>query len=241
MEKEALLTIILQDIKELETLVTTFKDKGHIPDVFIQLSQNKAKGILDEIQLLSSIKDSVETNSQNNAVSNISISEIINNNEPDKTEISSETVINKPNQTINTPSSKKREEEIKPEKPSKTIEESEKSSKNGKKPIIIGDLLGKDKPSYNERLASKQDTTSPKSYPPINDLRKAIGINDRFYFQRELFNGKSELLSKTIEQLNCMDNLDSALNFISSNFSWDTNNEAATAFITLIKRRFIKQ
>ena len=212
MEKEALLTIILQDIKELETLVNTFKGKSHIPDVFIQLSQSKTQGILDEIQLLASIKDAPEA--------------------PARPESTEKTIAAKPPAAMASP-------KVVLEKPAEQA--ISMPATNGNNTTVIGEMLGKDKPSFNERLVEKQEPASSKSQPPISDLRRAIGINDRFFFQRELFGGNTDLFNQTIDQLNNMDNLDTAMAFISTNFNWNPNNEAVTSFIALLRRRFIKK
>ncbi len=244
MEKEALLTIILQDIKELETLVNTFKGKKIIPEVFIQLSKSKTQGILDEIQLLASIKDIQETavppeNSEKpvatpspEPVANIEV--VIEKpaaTEPEKEVVEVEVVEKRQEKAVDKP---KEPEQKKVGPPAIT------PPKNGNNTTVLGELLGKDKPSFNERLAAKQEPAS-KSQPPISDLRRAIGINDRFFFQRELFGGQADLFNQTIDQLNGLNSMDAALSFISTNFNWDPNNDAVTSFFALLRRRFIKQ
>lgn len=234
MEKEALLSIILHDIKELETLVSTFKGKKNIPDVFIQLSKSKTQGILDEIHLLAAVKDIQEPEIQTeNPEKSFAPS-------PPEVIASTEAIIEKPS----APEMKK--EVVKEEVVEKVIVEKEQVKtqepppKNGNNTAVIGEMLGKDKPSFNERLQENQDTASSKSLPPISDLRKAIGINDRFFFQRELFGGNTDLFIQTIDQLNSLENMSAALAFISANFKWDPRNEAVSSFIALLRRRFIK-
>ncbi|GAO28247.1 hypothetical protein [Geofilum rubicundum] len=239
MEKEALLTIILQDIKELETLVTTFKGKSQIPDVFIQLSKSKTQGILDEIQLLASIKETP-------VVPVPSVTPEKPAAKPPEAELSVEEVVEKPTVTEpekvvveKTPepsADKPREPEKKTLEPAVTV-----TPKNSNNATVIGELLGKNKPSFNERLAEKQEPVHSKSHPPIDDLRKAIGINDRFFFQRELFGGNTELFNQTIDQLNGLNNMEAASAFISANFNWNPQNEAVTSFMALLKRRFANQ
>src|SRR5690554_385788 len=58
MEKEALLDIILQDLKELDRLLRTFSGKDHIPEAFIHLAQSKVSGIANEVDLLGSLAKS---------------------------------------------------------------------------------------------------------------------------------------------------------------------------------------
>lgn len=249
MEKEALLSIILQDIKELETLVNTFKGKKIIPDVFIQLSKSKTQGILDEIHLLASVKDIQEpafqpdssekpvTSTPPEAISSTEALKEKPSAPETKTEAIKEEMVENgmvEKEAVKTQDHSKEPENIKVEQP--MVE----APKNGHKTTVIGEMLGKDKPSFNEKLQEKQDTTTSKSLPPISDLRKAIGINDRFFFQRELFGGNTDLFIQTIDQLNNLENMNAALAFIAANFKWDPRNEAVSSFIALLRRRYIQ-
>ena len=88
-----------------------------------------------------------------------------------------------------------------------------------------------------------QTQKNPKTNPPfigkpIADLTKGLGINDRFLFQRELFEGNADLMKQTLQQLNELPDYNAAQTFISSNFKWETEKEATSAFLNYIKRRF---
>ncbi len=74
---------------------------------------------------------------------------------------------------------------------------------------------------------------------PVEDIRKAISLGDRFLFQRELFAGNGELMNKTIDKLNTLSSLDEALAYINKNFSWDSESQAYELFINILKRRWL--
>lgn len=74
--------------------------------------------------------------------------------------------------------------------------------------------------------------------PPIDDIRKAITLGDRFLFQRELFAGDGEKMNKTIDALNKLDSLDEALQYIGKKFSWDKETPAFGLFYSILLRRF---
>lgn len=103
---------------------------------------------------------------------------------------------------------------------------------------VLGELLGKDRTSFNEKLGNGQGNGSNKVLSPITDLRKGLGINDRFFFQRELFNGSSDVMNQTLDQLNQMNSLSSAKSFLAANFKWKPDQEAVLAFMDLLERRF---
>lgn len=255
MEKEALLKIIIQDINELETLLNTFTGKPEIPKTFINLSKSKVKGILEELDLLENLCETShrEVVAEKKQESNQPIIlpppafDIQLKAEPkelpkeEKKELIAET----------TPPSYKVEPdvieiekviELKTEdttivkQPPKKADSSKTSQS-----AVLGEKLGRDTPSYNESIANKIETESTSRFQskPIDDLRKGIGINDRFFFTRELFNSNAELMNQTLDQLNNMKDLKSAEAFLETNFSWESNNEAVKPFKDLVKRRFL--
>ena len=73
----------------------------------------------------------------------------------------------------------------------------------------------------------------------IEDLKQAISIGDRFRFQRELFGGNGEIMNKTITELNNATSLEKALEFISTNFSWNEKDDNVKDFLSLLERKFI--
>jgi hypothetical protein len=74
---------------------------------------------------------------------------------------------------------------------------------------------------------------------PVSSLPKAIGINDKFRFIKELFGGDSDLYNETIKKLDTMGSLVSAISYIESNFSWDKNSDSVKQLISLIRRKYI--
>ena len=74
---------------------------------------------------------------------------------------------------------------------------------------------------------------------PISDLTRAIGINDKFQFIKELFGGDFDLYSETVKKLNDVGSLGEAISYIESRFSWEKNNDAVKRFILLLRRRYM--
>ena len=117
-----------------------------------------------------------------------------------------------------------------------TLEDYE--SGNGKT-TLAERYQGKTK-SRNETLGNgKKDIASVLKGKPISDLTKAIGINDKFLFTKELFGGNAGLYTKTIKTLNNFDDINDAIIFIQDNFSWDDSNEAANQLIELVRRKLL--
>ena len=105
---------------------------------------------------------------------------------------------------------------------------------------IVSDKYKPKKKFMNEVLGkNKKDMASVLQNKPIGDLTKAIGINDKFLFTKELFSGNAKLYAKTIKQLNKFTDINEALIYIQENFSWNDDNEAANQLIDLIRRKLL--
>lgn len=73
---------------------------------------------------------------------------------------------------------------------------------------------------------------------PVDDIRKAISLGDRFLFVRELFANNGEELQKTIDALNQLHSLDEALDWIDRHFNWDKESKAYELFVNVLRRRY---
>ena len=73
---------------------------------------------------------------------------------------------------------------------------------------------------------------------PVDDIRKAISLGDRFLFQRELFSQNGELMQKTLDAINGCKSFEEAVAYIDSKFGWDKESSTYQLFLTPIHRRF---
>jgi len=77
--------------------------------------------------------------------------------------------------------------------------------------------------------------------PSIADIKSAIGINDRFQFSNELFQGNMQEYEIGIQQLNSSENIDSAMvyfNSLKKLYNWDMKNETVIRLLELVERRY---
>jgi aryl carrier-like protein len=103
----------------------------------------------------------------------------------------------------------------------------------------LGDIFLKEK-SVNDLLAATSNLENVISNRPVNNIQSAIGINDRFQYIRELFEGKADDFVRTVEELDRMSNLNDAVKFLQINYKWK-KNEASLKFVNLVKRRFANE
>lgn len=77
---------------------------------------------------------------------------------------------------------------------------------------------------------------------PIKDLRKAIGVNDRFLFINELFLGDEVMYERSIKTINAFTIYPEAEYWIRRELklklAWNENSEMVKQFNQLVKRRF---
>jgi hypothetical protein len=147
-----------------------------------------------------------------------------------------ETVIEKPEVTQETPIEKTQERKPVPQQQNLFAT----NNSNGVK--TIGEQLGQNKTSLNERLSSTNtpnDVASKIGQKPINDIKAAIGIGDRFLYIRELFNGNNDDFEQTIQHLNSFTNFNQAQEYLNNNYAWDNNQETVANFINVVKRRYL--
>jgi hypothetical protein len=97
--------------------------------------------------------------------------------------------------------------------------------------------------SINEKLKqSKIDLGDALTEVPIRDLRKAIGVNDRYLFINELFRGDEVSYERSIKTINSFSILPEAEYWIQRELKikngWKDSNEVVKQFDQLVKRRF---
>ncbi len=98
--------------------------------------------------------------------------------------------------------------------------------------------------SLNDRLKeSKTELFDSLSEAPIRDLKKAIGINDKFLFVNELFRGDDTMYERSIKTINGFSIYPEAEYWIKRELKlklgWDDRNEVVKQFDQLVKRRFL--
>ncbi|HMG81590.1 MAG TPA: hypothetical protein VK559_01015 [Ferruginibacter sp.] len=107
----------------------------------------------------------------------------------------------------------------------------------------INETAVAEKPSVNDRLKeSKTEVAEMLIDTPVKDMKKAIGVNDRFVFINELFRGDEVAYDRSIKTINSFDIWPEAEYWIRRELklklSWQDNNEIVKQFDQIVKRRF---
>lgn len=118
-------------------------------------------------------------------------------------------------------------------------------------PVVIGDIKEKEDGGFEletpetlgERLQQQQDPTlaDKLQHSALNSLQSAIGINDKFLFVNELFNGSMEKYNRSIANLDDLKTLNGALIYLNElriELQWNSSNEAYKRLLELVHRKF---
>lgn len=110
-------------------------------------------------------------------------------------------------------------------------------------PTLADTLRTEAPPSVADRFAGNQPAESVASRlgsKVINDMKEAIGINDKFLLINELFKGNQHHYNQALHFLNNAESLDEAMGMFSRMFSelkWSDDSKAVDKLRSLIERR----
>lgn len=108
----------------------------------------------------------------------------------------------------------------------------------------INEVMRADPNSLNDRLKTQVVEVGHKlTDSPIRDLKKAIGINDRYTFINELFRGDEVMYERSIKTINNFKILAEAEYWIQRELKvkigWDESSSIVSHFDQLVRRRFL--
>ena len=97
---------------------------------------------------------------------------------------------------------------------------------------IYDRLRQQNSPTVADRLSAK----------PVGDLRKSIGINERFTLINELFGGNQQLFMESIDKINNVNAYEEARKMLyeelAGKLKWNTEGNTFHVLDELVKRRF---
>lgn len=123
-------------------------------------------------------------------------------------------------------------------------------------PVTPNTVSTEQKTSIAEKYAAQQKTTIAEKFAAeqkmtladklkmtrINDLRTAIGINQKFLFMNDLFEGENIIFNTALNRLNSCNSGDEAKTVLSEyslKYGWSGDSERVMQFFELIERRYL--
>lgn len=112
-----------------------------------------------------------------------------------------------------------------------------------KETFELNDSITSHQSSLNDHLKSDEiEVLDVFQEIPIRDLKKAIGINDRYLFINELFRGDETMYERSLKTINGFDIFPEAQYWIQRELKvklgWNDHSETVDHFDQIVKRRF---
>ncbi|MEA1887748.1 MAG: hypothetical protein U9N72_11120 [Bacteroidota bacterium] len=237
MDLKSAINIIIRDLKEAGDLIDDLKNKPELPDLQIELVRSKCKSAEDlikivgdiitdagnEVDMKADIKESIINNDISNVQEEIAEGEKREKEEEEEKEKTlTEETVDTPREEIITDHSDPEDSTIKTEKKSEQI---------------IADRFAHLSSRINEKVGDTKKAEGKTRSIPVTDLNRAIGINDRFYFIRELFSGKEEPYRQTINSLNNVSTKEEATRILNDTLKDMADSEPARQLLELVERK----
>jgi len=102
--------------------------------------------------------------------------------------------------------------------------------------------------TLNQRLSAqlkekeKAPALNAEVIEPLADIKKAINLNDKLLFVKDLFNGYNLAYTEAIEIVNRFSNFEEADRFLRNNYvtknNWEAKKSTSDKFYALLKRRY---
>jgi copper chaperone CopZ len=230
MDLNSTIDIIIKDLNEARDIIDDLKKYPGVPEFQVELAKSKCKSASEVIALFKNLQSKINSPVQEKP--------------PVKDETIQEKLPEKPDKVIVVP-----EKEVKEvvmtvisEAPPLAKKEPVQTIKKPAESAIIADQFVNRPESFNEKLGNlkhEDDVLEILKTKPLSSLDEAIGINDKFLFIREIFDGDSQSYNQAIQKLESVGSLSDAMAVIMSYTGENTGNEAIKQLLDLIKRKFL--
>jgi hypothetical protein len=238
--------IIIKDIQDIEKLVGNFKNYSRIPKIELDLSLSKLRNVYDLLLMFREADEEIAGNKEFEFIKDIPVGE---------KEVKAETLsppeeVPKPEHAPFPSSDKKLPEEPKseftPQVENKPVPNEGHKIKMEEKiqEEIVAIKTQKKKEFINEKLGEqtkKDDLISRFQTGPIDKIAGSMGINDKFFFIRELFDGDANKFRLTMDILDHSSDFKAAYDYLVTNFEWDMESSNVHQLLNLIRRKFINR
>lgn len=95
------------------------------------------------------------------------------------------------------------------------------------------------RPTLNDRMQASQRAAVYDTFQRIPKIKDALTINQKFMFTKVLFYGDFESFSRTVDDLDRLDNMEAALAYLDDQSSnWDRESREFHEFMEIVEKRF---
>jgi hypothetical protein len=218
MDFNTTIDIIIKDLREAREIIDDLKHYSGVPRIQVELAKSKCKSAEEIMALLKTMRqeNGIEKKTGVDGIEGVEGVERV------------EEVVDNTKEEIKIPEGK--------------ADNTARKKLKGKPPEtnIVADQFSGLSNIFNEQLGNSttgEGISAVIKARPVNNLTEAIGINDKFLFVREIFNGDQLSYNEAITKLNKVDNLSDAKAVIMSYTGDGDENEAVKQLLDLVKRK----
>jgi hypothetical protein len=247
MDLNTTIDIIIKDLNDVHDIIDDLKKYQGIPVFQVELAKSKCKSAAEVIAILKDMigkNEEVKSDVKSEAKGTVTARDEITEPVKEMKEDLAEQVTNPGmNPVVSIEEDTKiviehvRETETKALTPENIRIFPKKPAANP----ILADQFNNLGERINEKIGGLKhddDISEILKNKPLSNLTEAIGINDRFLFIREIFNGNPETYNEAIDRLNSAGNIDEARNLITDYAQENSDTEAVRQLMDLMKRKF---
>jgi hypothetical protein len=239
MEFNATIDLIIKDLNDACNIIDDLKNYEGVPELQVEFAKAKCKSAADVIALLKSSKHQpVPVRTEKTAPAHVAEIHSVQIKTPDTAIMVEKQIPDEDKKPLKTTRTKQFPDE--PEKKPEKKAVAEKFTVTSKGSAVVADKFTDVPASLNEKLATGKkdaDVTEIIKAKPIQSLKEAIGLNDKFIFISEIFNGNKEAYSHAIERLETIRSIADARAVIISYTGNNAENEAVEQLLELVKRK----
>ena len=102
-----------------------------------------------------------------------------------------------------------------------------------------------DKEENTEEIIEEEEPATPVTLEEAlqrqqaKELRKALSLNDRFRFRRELFGNSDIRMNETLSLIDAMQSYEEAEDYILNDLNWDVENPDVAEFMKIVQKHFL--
>jgi len=251
MDFNATVDLIIKELHEAHDIIDDLRNYPGVPVIQVEMAKLKCKSAAEIIALLKNMQNGTAIKPATATATATATAQKTENETKAKTEPKTEpgfkAELLQPEIEIleDTPPEKPAiaKKEIVAESPVITVKDEELhvTKKKSDARTIIADTFSDRPGCLNEQLTSSREDenlSEIKKIKPITNLSDAVGVNDRFLFIREIFNGDPKLFEQAIKRLDNAADLSDAKKILNDYTSESTENTALKQLLELIKRKF---
>jgi len=245
---------LFKELKELNLLWSGLSRIPNFPKELLELSLNKLENInrlvkdLEETSYQSQVKPAFEKETHTREATPAPLAadlkskpSVAEETKPASAPVSPTAEQSSPLTTSASPLST-RESSLPTQESSLPAKESGQTEKPVSPPVGKMPKLQTEKPESlvdrYEKTSSKESLQKKLESRHFADLSKALSLNDRFRFRRDLFGDSPETMEQVLQDINTMQSMDEALSYLHKNYSQHSETESFADFCNLLNNHF---